>query len=108
MSSFRKEQALHPSEGARFLFERTSPAAETERATYRASIFTPAERFDHVAVMTLGGTAAITAEGSPAGDELEAKLATMARLIARSAQKRLDDQLEPWPHRVLRWRGPGR
>jgi hypothetical protein len=102
------EQALHPSAGARFLFERESEAADGQHAGYRAVIFTPEERFEYNADMRVDGGVELRARGPAASAELEAKLATMARLMARDAARKRADDLPPWPHRVLRWRGPNR
>lgn len=97
---------LHPTEGARFLFELDEDGRE--RATYRAAVFTPAERFDYLARLDLDGGATIEPAGTRAAPELEHKLETLARLVARGARKKLADELPAWPHRILRWRGPGR
>ena len=35
-------------------------------------------------------------------------LQMLAKLTARSASKKREDGLSPWPSRLLRWRGPGR
>jgi hypothetical protein len=108
MSQSRSDQSLHPSAGARFLFERESAAADGQRAGYRAVIFTPEERFEYSADMLLDGSVELRARGPAAGEELEGKLAIMARLMARDAARKRADDLPPWPHRVLRWRGPNR
>jgi hypothetical protein len=95
---------LHPRDGARFLFELGQ--SDDERATYDAAIYTPDARFDYVAEVDNGGAHQVRATGEPAAADLEKKLLTMARLIARDASKRTSDGLPPWPRRVLRWRGP--
>lgn len=97
---------LHPTEGARFLLELEDDGGE--RATYRAAVFTPTERFDYVARLDLDGGSSVESTGSRAEPGLEQKLDTLARLLARGARKKLADELPAWPHRVLRWRGPGR
>ena len=76
---------------ARFLLERTADAGA--RASYRAEIVT--------AEATYAGTAEL-------GDDGTVALAMIAKLPARSAAKKREDGLPPWPARVLRWRGPGR
>jgi hypothetical protein len=106
MSRFRDDGALHPSEGARFLFELES--SDQQSARYRAAIYTPERRFEYGAVLGMDGSWELTARGERPDDELEDKLDIIARLIARGAAKRVSDQLPPWPQRVLRWRGPGR
>lgn len=100
--------SLHPSEGARFLFERASQSDDLSEAHYRAAIFTPGERFEYSVRMRIDGWFECAAQGAPAPAELAHKLDTMAKLIARGARGKHEDSLPPWPHRVLRWRGPGR
>lgn len=100
--------SYHPSEGARFLLLRLERSADDQHALYEAAIFTPTTRFDYRADMHMGGELTLTASGERAPKDLEDKLATIARLIARSAESRRNDELPPWPDRVLRWRGPGR
>lgn len=108
MSSSSEPSTLHPSEGARFLFERESQSDDLSQASYRAAIFTPGERFDYRVQMSIDGSFACAEQGAPAPSELARKLDTLAKLIARGARGKRDDALPPWPHRVLRWRGPGR
>ena len=102
------DPSLHPSEGARFLFERESESSDRQRAVYRAAVYTPEQRFDYSAEMLLDGSFTLSASGDAAGDALENKLSVIAKLIARDAAKKRADNMPPWPHRVLRWRGPGR
>lgn len=108
MSISSEPSTLHPSEGARFLFERESQSDDLAQASYRAAIFTPGERFDYRVQMNLDGSFACAEQGTPAPADLAHKLDTLAKLIARAARGKRDDALPPWPHRVLRWRGPGR
>lgn len=98
----------HPSEGARFLLKRLQRSADDQHALYDAAVYTPTSRFDYRAEMHLDGELTLTAQSEPAPQDLEAKLTTIAKLVARSAKSRRDDDLPPWPDRVLRWRGPGR
>jgi hypothetical protein len=100
------DPTLHPQEGARFLFELEQDGGD--HAAYRAAIFTPTERFDYRARLTLEGESHVEATGTAAAAELEKKLDTLARLLARGAKKKIADELPAWPHRVLRWKGPGR
>ena len=104
----RDQSNLHPAEGARFLLERLSQSDDLARAAYRAAIFTPGERFDYHVDMSIEGGADTRVQDTPAPADLEKKLGTIAGLVARGAAKRRTDALPPWPHRVLRWRGPGR
>lgn len=91
---------LHPTEGARFLLERTDE--QGPRATYRASIYTPEAVFTAAATLDEDGTAELGSTGAP-GD-LDERLRTIAKLLARDATKRRDDGLVVWPARILRWR----
>lgn len=91
---------LHPTEGARYLLQRL--ADEGARATYQAQIYTPTEVFTSTARLSDDGTLELPPTGAP-GD-LDERLATMARLVARDAPKRRDDGLAAWPQRILRWR----
>ena len=91
---------LHPTEGARFLLERTED--QGARATYRASIYTPAAVFTTTAMLDENGTAELTAAGAPA--DLDERLRTIAKLLARDANRRRDDGLVVWPARIMRWR----
>lgn len=108
MSQFREQSALHPSEGARFLFERESMSDDRHQAAYRVAVFTPERRFDYRADMRLDGSFDLVAAADSAPAELAKKLTAITKLIARAARKKLADELPPWPGRVLRWRGPGR
>jgi hypothetical protein len=91
---------LHPTEGARFLLERTT--SEDTRATYRASIYTPDAVFVTAAALAEDGSFEVAPAGAP-GD-LDERLALIAKLVARDARKRRDDGLVVWPARILRWR----
>lgn len=97
-------QPLTPTEGARFLLEREQEAGASAR--YRVAIYTPAATFEGHAQLTDDGNATVEIAGAP--DDLVATLQMLARLTARSAAKKREDGLPPWPARVLRWRGPGR
>jgi hypothetical protein len=108
MSSSSQPSTLHPSEGARFLFERESQSDDLSQASYRAAIFTPGERFEYHVQMSIDGAFACAEQGTPAPPELAHRLDTLAKLIARGARGKRDGALPPWPHRILRWRGPGR
>ena len=88
------------------LFERREVAPDLSTACYRASVITPDQRFDYDALLRLDGSAELTAAGPPAPREWEERLVAHARQAARAAERRLADQLPPWPNRLLRWRGP--
>jgi hypothetical protein len=94
---------LTPTEGARFLLERSSETAE--RAEYRVQVFTPSETFTGTAMLVDDGTATVTLI---APEDLVDMIAMLGKLIARAAAKKRADGMPPWPARVLRWRGPGR
>ena len=91
---------LHPTEGARFLLERTDDLGTS--ATYRASVYTPDAVFIATATLAEDGTATVAPTGAP-GD-LDGRLATIAKLLARDAPKRREDGLVVWPARIMRWR----
>ena len=97
---------LHPTDGARYLLER---AGENEgggevaaRVRYRATIFTPDSAFASDAVLGTDGSVSLGETGAPA--ELHARLASLARLVARDAGKLAADGMPAWPMRILRWR----
>jgi hypothetical protein len=95
---------LTPTEGARFLLERASEAAD--RAEYRATIYTPTETFAGTATLVDDGSVVVAIAAAPA--ELVEMVTMLAKLTARAAAKKRADGMPPWPARVLRWRGPGR
>ncbi|MEO6773692.1 MAG: hypothetical protein ABI467_11840 [Kofleriaceae bacterium] len=96
--------SLTPTEGARFLLERLAEHAVA--AEYRATIFTPSATHAGSAQLGDDGSAIVTIAGAPA--ELVEVMHMLAKLTARSAAKKREAGLPPWPARVLRWRGPGR
>jgi len=99
---------LHPTDGARFLLEREAELDGGRQARYRVSVYTPADVASTTVVLTDDGDVAL-ADGAVALAEPHwATMLTFAKLTARSVPKRRDDELPPWPARVLRWRGPGR
>ena len=108
MSQFRDQASLHPTEGARFLFERETVSAGHKNGGYRVVVFTPDDRFEYRADMSLDGTFEVTPGERSASADNEKKLRAIAKLIARSSGRKQSQELPPWPHRVLRWRGPGR
>jgi hypothetical protein len=101
-------ERLRPTEGARFLLELDRSEAGGARAHYHAWVLTPDGVFAYGAVLGDGGDVTVTAVDGGAPAELVATLEMIARLTARSASKKKEDGLPPWPHRVLRWRGAGR
>ena len=92
--------ARPPTSGARFLLERIRE--DGARATYRVSIYTPDAAYASTAILADDGTIELAPTGAPG--ELDATLATFAKLTARGAAQRKEDGLPPWPARVLRWR----
>ena len=96
--------SLTPTEGARFLLERDQDHGASAR--YRTAIYTPTETYEGFATLREDGTVEIESPGAP--EELFSTLQMLAKLTARSAAKKREDGLPPWPARVLRWRGPGR
>lgn len=92
---------LRPTEGARFLLERT--AINEHGAIYRAEIYTPDAEYGSTIALGIDGSATLAAPtGAP--PELERVLVTLGHLTARGAQQREDDGLVVWPPRILRWR----
>ena len=96
--------SLTPTEGARFLLEREQEDGGSAR--YRVAIYTPDRTYEGHARLCDDGNASVDAPGAP--EELFSMLHMLAKLTARSAAKKREDGLPPWPARVLRWRGPGR
>ena len=94
---------LHPSDGARFLLERDG-AGDGPTARYRATIYTPDAEFAAGAVLGDDGKVELDPIGVRAPDDLHARLAALARLVARDAARLRGDGLPPWPQRILRWR----
>ena len=96
--------SLTPTEGARYLLERREDRGAS--ATYRAVIYTKDATYEGIATLADDGTATVDVADVP--EDLLAALAMLAKLTARSAPKKREEGLPPWPARVLRWRGPGR
>ena len=92
----------------RFLLERQAIEQEGAAARYRAAVYTPGEAFEYTALLRAGGEVEMTPVAASAPAELEDKLLAHARQTARAAARKAAEDLPPWPHRVLRWRGPGR
>lgn len=92
---------LHPTEGARFLLERTADSGAS--ATYKASIYTPETVAWTSASLADDGTASLAGATGAPGD-LDERLLNIAKLVARDAPKRRDDGLVVWPARIMRWR----
>lgn len=90
--------------GARFTLTRTTDHGA--RADYTVLVETATARHTGSAALADDGTATVESPGLP--EELLATLQMIAKLIARSAPKKREDGLPPWPQRVSRWRGPGR
>jgi hypothetical protein len=93
---------LHPTDGARYLLELDGELDDGHRARYRVAIYTPAAAFTAAAMLGDDGSAAVEPTGAP--DELHARLASIAKLVARDAGKLRGDGMPPWPQRILRWR----
>ncbi len=99
---------LRPSEGIRILLARREVADDGASARYDAGVFTPDREFSYDALLERSGQAELTPRGERAETEDEEALLKLARSAARASARRLADGLEPWPPRILRWRGPGR
>ena len=100
------KDALRPDAGARFLLELERVSADGTQAVYRVAIYTPQSTHEGRAILVEDGTADVVIEG--VSEDLVATLKMIAKLTARSAPKKREDGLSPWPSRVMRWRGPGR
>lgn len=98
--------SLTPTAGARYVLDREQELDGGVRARYRATIYTPTETLVGSAILSDDGSVELTAEG--VSEELLKMLEMFAKLTARSAAKKREDGLPPWPSRVQRWRGPGR
>jgi hypothetical protein len=97
------QRDLHPSDGARYLLERDDDDAEAgARARYRVAIYTRDAVYQATATLGDDGSVELPATGAP--DELHARLATIAKLVARDASRLREDGMPPWPKRILRWR----
>jgi hypothetical protein len=92
----------------RFLLERQAIEEEGRAARYRAAVYTPTELFEYAALLRAGGEVELVAVAGPAPSQHEAKLLAHAQQVARAAARKAAEELPPWPHRILRWRGPGR
>ncbi len=115
-------ESLTPTEGARFLLERDREEEGGTRAVYRTAIYTPTATYEGHATLVDDGTSTVTeqtlrgaalptasdAGATKASEDLVAALQMLTKLTARSASKKREDGLPPWPARILRWRGPGR
>lgn len=98
--------SLHPSEGIRLLLDRESVAEDKANAVYVASIYTTSEVFTYRATLGLDGTAVVDASGAEASEADTKQLTNIAKSTARAAKRKLDEDLPPWPPRILRWRAP--
>lgn len=101
-------ERLRPSEGARFLLQLDRIEDEGRRARYQAWVLTPAASHRYEALLGDDASIELAAAAAAAPDELAKMLSNIALLTARAAAGKRADGLAPWPHRVLRWRGPGR
>jgi hypothetical protein len=93
--------SLHPTDGARFLLELESSAAEGG-ARYRGAIFTPGERFSYVVEIDAAGEVRIGRGDGEA--EPPARAVDLLRAVARSVAKEVMRGEAVWPRRVLRWK----
>lgn len=98
--------SLHPSEGIRLLLERESVTDDKSSAEYQAAIYTTTEVFHYSAQLGLDGSATLAATGAEAQEADSKQLCNIAKSTARAAKRKLDEDLPPWPPRILRWRAP--
>ena len=106
-------ESLTPTEGARFLLERDREEEGGSRAIYRTAIYTPSVTYVGTATLADDGVATLSDQlvagaSTKASEDLVETLQMLAKLTARSATKKREGGLPPWPARILRWRGPGR
>jgi hypothetical protein len=100
--------SLAPDKGARFLLERAAVTQEGHAAHYRASIHAPDRVYAYDVTFALGEAPQLIARGKPPEPAMEAQLLGIAKQVAKAAARNREAGLEPWPRRVLRWKGPGR
>lgn len=96
---------LHPIDGARYLLELEAQGGDNAtgfHARYRVAIYTRDAAFTGTATLDDDGRVELAPTGAP--DELQARLATIAKLVARDAAKLRGDGMPAWPQRILRWR----
>ncbi|HVV86392.1 MAG TPA: hypothetical protein VHE35_25220 [Kofleriaceae bacterium] len=108
MTQLDELERLRPTEGARFLLQLEKVEQEGRQARYQAWVLTPSRVHTYGALLADDASIAVSAVEVPAPDELQKMLSNIAFLTARAAAGKRADGLPPWPHRVLRWRGPGR
>lgn len=104
---------LHPSEGIRMLLERVSIEKDASRAGYSGKIYTPLDVYFFEVVLSMDGSATIgecleSSSEDPIEEGYQKSLLKLCKSIARASKRKLQEQLPPWPPRILRWRGPGR
>ena len=95
---------MHPSDGARFLLVQDQGSSQQDSVNYKASIYTPSDRFDYQVSLSLEGMSKLNPGERTADPHLERKLGTIARIVARDAARRHSQGIAPWPARILRWR----
>ena len=100
--------SLHPTEGIRLLLERETISDDRQSARYQATIYTVDQSFHYGCTLGLDGSAEMAADGDEADAKDAESLGKLARSTARAAKRKLEEDLPPWPPRILRWRGPGR
>jgi hypothetical protein len=95
---------LRPTAGARFVLELVEVRDDGAAADYATAIYTPETEHHGTAVLRDDGEVAAAALVPEPAAELAAKLAIMARLVARGAAGRRHIGEKVWPARVMRWR----
>ncbi len=95
---------LRPTAGARFVLELVTITADGATAEYATAVYTSQSEHRGTAVLRDNGEVTAGALEPVVAGELGAKLAVMARLVARGAEGRRESGERVWPARVMRWR----
>ncbi len=88
------------------MLERESVAQDMASAVYRGAVFTPEQSYPYRVTLAMDGSAELEVEGARASEVHVDQLRKIAKSTARAAKRKQEEQLPPWPLRVLRWRAP--
>ena len=95
------------------LLERVSVEEDASRAAYTGKIYTPLDVYRFEVMLSLDGSATIgdcleRSSDTPVREDDQKSLVKLCKSIARASKRKIQEELPPWPPRILRWRGPGR